>query len=181
MATKKSKPRSKLKKKKNTAKHIAVKQTSRKALPKKKAAPKKPAQKKKAQKKKPALKKPALKKPALKRAPVILKAPAKKTVAASKVRVARKRLPERTQTVDREAFAPRSQRARSAGQSGDLQGLSDREGADSESVDELVEEGNAFEADVVAGVERAGNADEQEVHTHEVPEDDVPEEYLDEK
>jgi hypothetical protein len=176
MATKKSKPRSKLKKKKNTAKHIAVKQTSRKALPKKKAAPKKPAQKKKAQKKKP-----ALKKPALKRAPVILKAPAKKTVAASKVRVARKRLPERTQTVDREAFAPRSQRARSAGQSGDLQGLSDREGADSESVDELVEEGNAFEADVVAGVERAGNADEQEVHTHEVPEDDVPEEYLDEK
>jgi hypothetical protein len=29
------------------------------------------------------------------------------------------------------------------------------EAADSESVDELVQEGNAFEADVVAGVERA--------------------------
>jgi hypothetical protein len=57
--------------------------------------------------------------------------------------------------------------------------LSRREAADSESVDELVEEGNAFEADVVAGVERADDADEQEVRTHEVPEDDVPGEYLD--
>jgi len=72
-----------------------------------------------------------------------------------------------------------SRRTRSAGQSGDLQGLSDVEGADSESVDELLEEGNSFEADVVAGVERAGDDDEEEVHTHEVPEDDVPEEYLD--
>jgi len=69
----------------------------------------------------------------------------------------------------------------SAGQSGDLQGLSRVERADPESVDELLEEGNAFEADVVKGVEDAGNADEQEVHTHEVPEDDVPGEYLDEE
>ena len=67
----------------------------------------------------------------------------------------------------------------SAGQSGDLQGLSSVEEADSESVDELLEEGNAFEADVVTGVEDAGNADESEVRTHEVPEDDVPDEYLD--
>ena len=65
-------------------------------------------------------------------------------------------------------------------QSGDLQGLSHRESADSESVDELVEEGNAFEAEVVAGVERAGDEDEKEVRTREVPEDDVPGEYLDE-
>ena len=69
--------------------------------------------------------------------------------------------------------------SRSGEQSGDLQGLSRLEAADSESVDELLEEGNAFEADVVAGVERAGDEDEKEVHTHEVPEDDVPEEYLD--
>jgi hypothetical protein len=62
-----------------------------------------------------------------------------------------------------------------------LQGLSNREAADSESVDELLEEGNAFEADAVSGVEAADNADEQEVHTHEVPEDDVPSEYLDEE
>ena len=64
-------------------------------------------------------------------------------------------------------------------QAGDLQGLSRREAADSESVEELIEEGNAFEADVVAGVESADNADEKEVHTHEIPEDDVPGEYLD--
>jgi hypothetical protein len=57
--------------------------------------------------------------------------------------------------------------------------LSRVERADSESVEELIEEGNAFEADVVSGVEDADSADEREVHTHEVPEDDVPEEYLD--
>lgn len=51
------------------------------------------------------------------------------------------------------------------------------ERADSESVDELVEEGNVAEAGVVAGVEEADDSDEREVHTHEVPEDDVPEEY----
>ena len=74
---------------------------------------------------------------------------------------------------------PQETRARAGGQSGDLQGLSDVRSADSESVDELLEEGNAFEADVVKGVEEAGNEPEHEVHTHEVLEDDVPEEYLD--
>jgi len=57
--------------------------------------------------------------------------------------------------------------------------LSRVEDADSESVEELVEEGNIFEAGAVAGVEEADRADEKEVHTHEVPEDDVPGEYLD--
>lgn len=61
----------------------------------------------------------------------------------------------------------------------DFEGLSRAPEADSESVAELVEEGNLFEAGAVAGVEQADNADEREVHTHEVPEDDVPEEYLD--
>jgi hypothetical protein len=69
----------------------------------------------------------------------------------------------------------------SATQSGDLQGLSRAERADSQSVDELVEEGNIVEAGAVAGVEQADSSDESEVHTHEVPEDDVPEEYLDEE
>jgi hypothetical protein len=68
---------------------------------------------------------------------------------------------------------------RSRAQSGDLQGLSRRESADSQSVEELLEEGNAFEADAVLGVEDADIADGKEVRTHEVPEDDVPEEYLD--
>jgi hypothetical protein len=72
---------------------------------------------------------------------------------------------------------PATRRARSGGQSGNLQGLSGAAVADSESVDELLEEGNAFEAEVVKGVQDV--TDESEVVTHEVPEDDVPEEYLD--
>jgi hypothetical protein len=67
----------------------------------------------------------------------------------------------------------------SAGQSGDIQQLRDSALADSESVDELVEEGNAYEAGIISGVEDAPDADVSEVRTREVPEDDVPEEYLD--
>ena len=66
-------------------------------------------------------------------------------------------------------------------QAGDLQGLSRIEEADSESVSELTEEGNALEADAVSGVESADDADEREVHTHEVPEDDIPKEYLEDE
>jgi hypothetical protein len=76
-------------------------------------------------------------------------------------------------------FEPRGLGANSGGQSGDLQGLSNSAGADSESVDELLEEGNAFEAEVVEGVENAPDADQGEVRTHEVLENDVPDEYLD--
>jgi hypothetical protein len=68
----------------------------------------------------------------------------------------------------------------SAGQSGDIEELSNRADADSESVEELVEEGNAFEAGIVDGVENAPEPDVAEVRTRQVPEDDVPEEYLDE-
>jgi hypothetical protein len=66
-------------------------------------------------------------------------------------------------------------------QSGDLEGLSNVESADSESVDELLEEGNAFEAGVVSGVEDSREREGKEVRTREVPEDDVPSEYLDEE
>jgi hypothetical protein len=66
----------------------------------------------------------------------------------------------------------------SAGQSGDLQQLSDVPDADPESVEELVEEGNAFEAEAVEGVKDAKPPDVSEVRTREVPEDDVPAEYL---
>ena len=69
--------------------------------------------------------------------------------------------------------------APSGRQSGDLQALSTDQGADSESVTELLEEGNPVEAGVVSGVE-AAESDESEVRTHEVPQDDVPSEYLDE-
>jgi hypothetical protein len=62
----------------------------------------------------------------------------------------------------------------SAGQSGDIQGMSRPAEADSESVEELVEEGNAFEASIVNGVENAKDPDVSEVTTRQVPEDDVP-------
>jgi hypothetical protein len=56
--------------------------------------------------------------------------------------------------------------------------LSDIEGASSESVDELLEEGNAFEAEVVKGVEDAPDADEGEVRTHQrAQEEDLPEDF----
>lgn len=69
--------------------------------------------------------------------------------------------------------------ARSSRQSGDLAGLSRVQQADSESVGELVEEGNVPEAGAVAGVEEADDQETRKVHTHEVAEDDVPDEYLD--
>lgn len=67
----------------------------------------------------------------------------------------------------------------SAGQSGDTQGLPNREEGDSESVEELLEEGQSFEAEAILGVEDAPDADVAEVHTKQTPEDDVPSEYLD--
>jgi hypothetical protein len=73
---------------------------------------------------------------------------------------------------------PRGLGPGSAGQSGDLQGLSENEDVDSESVEELVEEGQGLEADAISGVEDAPDADTREVHVHQRPEDDVPEEYL---
>jgi hypothetical protein len=109
---------------------------------------------------------------------VAKKKPAPKTAERKKV-VAAKRPRNQSKRVGEVAFPLERRGPRSSEQSGDLQGLSRLEAADSESVDELIEEGNAFEADVVAGVESAGDADEKEVRTHEVPEDDVPGEYLD--
>jgi hypothetical protein len=55
--------------------------------------------------------------------------------------------------------------------------LSNVEEADSESVEELVEEGQDFEASAVAGIEEA-DASQGEVRTKQVLEDDVPREYL---
>jgi hypothetical protein len=138
-------------------------------------AKKKPAKKKKAaSKKKPQPKKKAIVK---KKAAVPKKAAAKKKSARRKTRSARSGKQEITNPV-----AIRGQRglgSASGGQSGDTQGLSERESADSESVTELAEEGQDFEAEVVSGVENAKDPDEGEVTTSEVPEDDVPPEYRD--
>jgi hypothetical protein len=69
--------------------------------------------------------------------------------------------------------------ANNSGQSGDNQQISDRADSNAESVEELLEEGNSFEAEAVQGVEDAEDPDVSEVVTREVPEDDVPGEYLD--
>jgi hypothetical protein len=119
------------------------------------------------------------KKSVLSKAPVKTKAVGKKTIGAKTVSAPKKQVREKSQSVQLVAFSPEGPGARSGRQSGDLQGLSSVESVDSESVGDLLEEGNAFEADVVTGVEAAGSADHKEVRTHEVPEDDVPGEYLD--
>jgi len=121
----------------------------------------------------------AKKKPAPKKAEVKTKAGGKKSTRRKTAGALKKQVREKSQSVDTVAFGLEGLGPQSGEQSGDLQGLSNIEGADSESVDELLEEGNAFEADVVKGVEDAGDADEMEVRTHEVPQDDVPGEYQD--
>jgi hypothetical protein len=103
----------------------------------------------------------------------------KKTISGKAASVDNKQTRKKNQGRSSLAFSRETSGPRSGGQSGDLQGLSDLESVDSESVDELIEEGNAFEAGVVLGVEDAGKHAEREVRTHEVPEDDVPGEYLD--
>jgi hypothetical protein len=82
--------------------------------------------------------------------------------------------------VSRIVDAADDQRSRGAEvQSGDTQGLSKTEQGDSESVEELAADGQAFEAEAVSGVEDAADPDVHEVETREVPEDDVPHEYDD--
>lgn len=63
------------------------------------------------------------------------------------------------------------------GQSGDLQGIPGTVDAGAEGVEELLEEGQTFEAQAIAGVENAADPDVSEVVTRQYPEDDVPEEY----
>src|SRR5579864_1124969 len=145
--------------KKNTKKLIKSKRASGKVLaakhaPKKRATPRKPTAKTSA-----------------------ANSNSRKTVGtkrAAKKKPAGRGRPQQTAALDVGTLESRSRL-----QSGDLQGVRDFERADSESVDELLEEGNAFEAGIVAGVEEAEDDIEKEVKTHEVPEDDVPEEYLD--
>jgi hypothetical protein len=158
-------------------------------MAKKKAAPRKP-KKKKAQK--PAAAKKVVRKAkasvgAKKQAVAKVKVAAQnKAPAASKT--SRKRTPpplqasvsRGSQDVETVRLKPKSRVARAGTGAGDLQGISIIEDVDSESADELLEEGQAFEAGIVTGVESAGNAEESEVITHEVPEDDVPKEYDDE-
>src|SRR5262249_10108422 len=107
-------------------------------------------------------------------------APRKKLGAASRKKKAAKRVGRgRAQGSSSRRASPRESELLKGSPSPDNLGLSNTASADSESVDELLDEGNAFEAGVVSGVERADNSEGKEVRTKEVPEDDVPDEYLD--
>jgi hypothetical protein len=155
-------------------------------MAKKKAAPKK-RKKKKTQK--PAAAKKVVRKTSVgakKQAVAKVKAAQNKAPAARKTSA--KRAPPTQQAsvsrgsrdVETVRLKPKSRVARAGTGAGDLQGISIVEDVDSESADELLEEGQAFEAGIVTGVENAGNAEESEVIAHEVLEDDVPKEYDDE-
>jgi hypothetical protein len=84
-----------------------------------------------------------------------------------------------SQDVETVPMKGRARTARAGAGAGDFGGISVVEDADSESVEELLEEGQTFEAGVVRGVEQADDEVEQEVHTREVLQDDVPNEYDD--
>lgn len=84
-----------------------------------------------------------------------------------------------SQSVETVQLKGRARTAAAGAGGGDFSGVSVVEGADSESAEELLEEGQTFEAGIVSGVENAPDADEGEVRTRETPQDDVPEEYDD--
>jgi hypothetical protein len=141
-------------------------------------------------KKKPARKKVASKKPVAKKKSAAKKSSAKKIMpkkklATKKKPVAKKKPAKKPGRGRQEVINPvtvrgrRGLEAESGGQSGDTQGLSRRHLADSESVEELLEEGQYMEAEAVSGVENAKDPDQGEVRTRELLEDDVPEEYTD--
>lgn len=153
-----------------TKKKTRKKSTRSKKNETRKAPARKPLQKRRTAKKL------AKRKAVPKKAAPKKKALAKTTGGKSEIGINRKSQSERRQPGS-SAFP----RGSSGLQSGDLQGLSNVENVDSESVDELLEEGNSFEAGIVSGVEDSGEREGKEVRTREVPEDDVPGEYLDEE
>lgn len=97
----------------------------------------------------------------------------KKTAARAKQSRSAKNLRARRQRLSRGLDSGRAvvipasepERSMAAGQSGDVEGLSDIEDVDSESVEELAEEGQDYEAEIVSGVERAADRPGEEVNT----------------
>jgi hypothetical protein len=166
-----------MKKTKKSKKSSANKQkpgASKKVAPKAKlAAKKKPAVKTKAV----AKGKPASKAKVVPKNAAVVKAKAAPKKKARRAPVATAQVG--SQDVETVQVKAKARVARAGAGGGDFGGASLVEGADSESVDELLEEGQSFEAGIVRGVEEADDKVEQEVRTHEVPQDDVPGEYDD--
>ena len=159
-------------KKKTTGKKAAkksvkksVKKSARKAAARRPVARRASRRVKRTAPKKIARRKPAPKKPVAKKRAAARRAPAGGST-------------ERPRALPDQGWR-RGMGAEAGGQSGDTEALSRSEIADSESVEELLEEGQSFEAGIVDAVENAPDADEGPIRTREVPEDDVPEEYLD--
>ena len=98
---------------------------------------------------------------------------------SSKKKAAKKRPRGKSNSAELVGYQRKGLGSFTGGQSGDIQGISGRSGVDSESVTELLEEGQTFEAEAVSGVENAADPDVSEVVTRQFPEDDVPEEYQD--
>jgi hypothetical protein len=149
-------------------------------MPKKKKQKRKQAAKKTTPKRKMAPKTAPSKRTTPKREPRRIKAASKRSLARKmKFSAKRKTVTNTGLVVDTVPLPSGERREHRDGQAGDLQGLSDRPTANSESVEELLDEGNALEADAIPGVENALDADQGEVETHKVPEDDVSQEYRD--
>ncbi len=179
MSKKKPTRKKNLKKQKPAAaKKIA--QRAKLAVTKKPAAKMKAAAKQKATSKKKVAPK---KKATLKKKAVPKENAALKDKAAVKKAVARKKttiqavVQRGSQSVETVRLKEKGLAAHAGVGAGDYQGVSTVAHGDSESAEELLEEGQAFEAGIVSGVEDAGEADGAEVTTHEVPQDDVPGEY----
>jgi hypothetical protein len=157
---------------------MARKKTSRK---KKSVSKKKPTLKKSAARKASSARKKTVKKAAPKKRTAKKSLAAKKKSSAKKKPATKKAARRRAEVIN--PITPSGRRGlgpESGGQSGDTQGLSRRSYDDSESVEELMEEGQYMEAEAVSGVENAPDADQGEVRTRQFPEDDVPEEYQNE-
>jgi hypothetical protein len=156
---------------------MARKKPARKKKP---VSRKKPTSKKSAARKRAPAKK-AVRRTAARKSMAKKKSTVKKKSAAKKKPVAKKTTRRRAEVIN--PITPSGRRglgAASGGQSGDTQGLSRRSYDDSESVEELLEEGQYAEAEAVSGVENARDADQGDVRTTQFPEDDVPEEYQNE-
>src|SRR5947209_5977412 len=88
--------------------------------------------------------------------------------AAPKRRSRERAVPQGSQSVETVPMS-RALRARAGAGGGDFGGVSTVESVENESADELLEEGQAFEAGIVSGVENAPDADQGPIRTREVP------------
>jgi hypothetical protein len=116
----------------------------------------------------------ASKRTTAKRNPRRIKAASKRPLIRQKKFSAKRKKVTSTGLVVETVSVPSGERPHLDGQAGDLQGLPNWPTANSESVEKLLEEGNALEAEAIQGVENDLDANQGEVE-HEVPEDDPPE------